>query len=87
MFDVYSLLANQLRDIYSLLEEKILSDKKYAPKWKVVEIPIANGEPQRVVNDLGPLLSLINTCERLAAHHDHQPVAHLSQLTAGEPNE
>lgn len=67
--DIYTLLANQLLDIHHLLTEKILADKKHAPRWQVVEIAIPGKSPEFQVDELGSLLGLAGTISRLAEHH------------------
>ena len=71
MFDVYTLLANQIADIHIQLTAKIVSNPKNSPKWEVSEEFIDEKTTQLLVHELAPLLSLVNTLQRLANHHDH----------------
>jgi hypothetical protein len=68
MFDQYTLLANQLRDIHNTLKGKIVDHPKFAPKW-AVETYAVNGNEEAFVVEITPLLSLAETLERMAAHH------------------
>lgn len=70
MFDAYTLIANHLEDIYHNLTEKIAKDKKNAPKWTVLKVAIREGkEEEMIVDELSPLLGLIQTLKGLASHH------------------
>lgn len=68
MYDQYTLLANQLRDIHNFLRWKILEHPKYTPKWKIEEQKLGP-EPGLYIEEIISLLSLAETLEKMAAHH------------------
>jgi hypothetical protein len=61
------LLANQLRDIHSQLEDKILSNKRHNPQWQVRNFPQnSDTDPEQFVAELVPLDMLVEKLEQCA---------------------
>lgn len=68
MVDQYLLIANSIRDFHHQISSKVLTNKKNAPKWEV-ESFLVKDRQETFVADFAPLLSLAETLEKLAAHH------------------
>lgn len=64
---ILRLLANQLRDIHSQLEDKVLANKNHKPHWQVRPYPQNNdADPEYFVAELVPLDMLVEKLERCA---------------------
>lgn len=78
MRDVYTILANHLKDIHFQLSTKVLGNKRHMPQWEIIEL-----KGNLIVAEMAPLQSLIFTLEKLAGDVQQQQPEFMLQ---GESN-
>ena len=66
--DAYLLIANHLRDIHNVLEDKILSSRTHSPKWTVQRL----NETTEMVVELSQMIGIATLLEKLAGGQEQQ---------------